>query len=117
MLCPGLRYLKCPACFLQLLFDALHPSSTAAGAQLFPPLPPEEERPEPPPDWLVTALNRALQEALGLTLFGYDLVREEGSGQYFLLDVNYFPTYTGYEGVLDDVADSIQLVTQCAVGC
>ena len=54
---------------------------------------------------------------LGLTLFGYDLVREEGSGRYFLLDVNYFPTYTGYEGVLDDVADSIQLITQRAVGC
>jgi len=35
-------------------------------------------------------------------LFGYDLVREEGTSEdkWWILDVNYFPSYTGCEGMM-----------------
>jgi len=33
-----------------------------------------------------------------LTLFGFDLIVEEGSLDYYIVDVNYFPAY---DGVLD----------------
>ena len=97
-----------------LLFDALHPSRTAAGMALFPPLPTKANASAdgaeaaadadtyPPPDWLIAGLNRELQKSLGLTLFGYDLVREEGTSEdkWWILDVNYFPSYTGCEGMM-----------------
>lgn len=98
---------------LLLLFDALHPARTPAGSALFRAhtgdasdtgrVSPSEH----PPDWLIEALNRELQCVLGLTFFGYDLIREEGTGHYWILDVNYFPSYTGCEGAVAAVADSI----------
>ena len=119
---------------LLLLFDALHPSRTPAGAALFQPVqaanagagagagtgaadadataavPAVEAAPPEvlPPAWLIEALNRELQRLLGLTLFGYDLVREEATGDYWILDINYFPSYVGCEGVVDAVADTIE---------
>ena len=105
-----------------LLFDALHPSRTAAGVALFPPLPTTADAStdstvaagktgrQPPPGWLIEGLNRELQKSLGLTLFGYDLVREEGTSEdkWWILDVNYFPSYTGCEGVVDALAETIE---------
>ena len=34
-----------------------------------------------------------LRRALGLSLFGFDVIREEGTGVYYVVDVNYFPSF------------------------
>jgi glutathione synthase/RimK-type ligase-like ATP-grasp enzyme len=36
-----------------------------------------------------------LREQLGLTLLGFDVVLAEGSGEYLVIDVNYFPNFKG----------------------
>ncbi len=98
-----------------LLFDALHPSRTPAGAALFQHLQADDMNlpdhtcsSEQPPDWVIEALNKELQRVLELTFFGYDLVCEESTGEYWILDINYFPSYKGCEGVVDAVADNIE---------
>lgn len=101
-----------------LLFDALHPSRTPAGSALFQQVQADDvdvadhtsstEHLQAPPDWVIEALNKELQRVLGLTLFGYDLVCEESTGEYWILDINYFPSYKGCEGVVDAVADTIE---------
>eukprot|EP01043_Picozoa_sp_COSAG02_P029164 COSAG02_NODE_1802_length_10890_cov_10.379205_2_plen_421_part_00 len=101
-----------------LLFDALHPSRTPAGSALFQQVQADDvdladhtsstEHLQAPPDWVIEALNKELQRVLELTFFGYDLVCEESTGEYWILDINYFPSYTGCEGVIDAVADTIE---------
>jgi len=34
----------------------------------------------------------ALKKKLGLTFFGFDLIIEEGTGNHFIIDLNYFPS-------------------------
>ena len=101
-----------------LLFDALHPYRTAAGAALFqhaqsddtdsPDRASSTEQLQAVPGRVLEALNKELQRVLGLTFFGYDLVCEEGTGDYWILDINYFPSYAGCEGVVAAVADTIE---------
>ncbi|KAL3152451.1 hypothetical protein ABBQ32_001496 [Trebouxia sp. C0010 RCD-2024] len=42
---------------------------------------------------VVQAITKELRKILGLTLFGYDTVVQEGTGVHFIIDVNYFPSY------------------------
>ncbi|KAL3142372.1 hypothetical protein ABBQ38_002708 [Trebouxia sp. C0009 RCD-2024] len=42
---------------------------------------------------VVRAITKELRKILGLTLFGYDTVVQEGTGVHFIIDVNYFPSY------------------------
>ncbi|CAI9553076.1 unnamed protein product, partial [Staurois parvus] len=50
----------------------------------------------PPSDEVVRQVVQGLQEALGMSLFGIDLIVDTQSGRCAVIDVNAFP---GYEGV------------------
>ncbi|XP_030400199.1 inositol-tetrakisphosphate 1-kinase-like [Gopherus evgoodei] len=52
--------------------------------------------PTPPSDNVVCRAVRGLRSALGLSLFGLDLIVEKQTGRCAVIDVNAFP---GYEGV------------------
>ncbi|XP_067412825.1 inositol-tetrakisphosphate 1-kinase-like [Emydura macquarii macquarii] len=52
--------------------------------------------PTPPSDSIVCRAVRGLRSALGLSLFGVDLIVDKQTGQCMAIDVNAFP---GYEGV------------------
>ena len=39
----------------------------------------------------------ALRRALGLTLFGFDVLVEDGTGDHVVVDVNYWPSFSGAE--------------------
>jgi len=47
----------------------------------------------------VTAIASAIAETLNLTLFGFDLLRDSESGQLYIVDLNYFPGYSGVHDV------------------
>lgn len=53
------------------------------------------EPPSPPSHQLASALVRAIGGELGMTLLGIDLVCNARTGIYYVVDVNYFPGYTG----------------------
>lgn len=58
------------------------------------------------PDHLeqISQYTALLRKHLGLTLFGWDLIMEEGSDRLFIIDVNYFPGY--------DEVDFMNLLTE-----
>eukprot|EP00742_Colponemidia_sp_Colp-10_P006857 GILJ01007350.1.p1 GENE.GILJ01007350.1~~GILJ01007350.1.p1 ORF type:complete len:588 (+),score=100.10 GILJ01007350.1:3-1766(+) len=41
----------------------------------------------------VRRIAAAISECMGLTIFGFDLIIEARSGDYLLIDVNYFPSF------------------------
>ena len=41
-------------------------------------------------------VNRKVQMASGMTLFGYDIVVEVQTGCHVIVDLNYFPSYHGF---------------------
>lgn len=51
--------------------------------------------PAPPSRQLALALVRAIGGELGMSLLGIDLVCDVRTGTYYVVDVNYFPGYTG----------------------
>ena len=46
---------------------------------------------------IVQYLSGELNKKLKLSLFGFDLIREAKTGDYYLIDLNYFPGYTGFK--------------------
>ena len=51
--------------------------------------------------------------ALGLRLFGFDVLREVPSGALVLVDVNFFPSYTGVPGVAASIhSELLQIARQ-----
>lgn len=64
------------------------------------------EKTEMPREGFVVELSRALREALGLNLFNFDLIRDAGERDgYLVIDINYLPGYVklpGYETLLMD---------------
>ncbi|KAK1604444.1 hypothetical protein QYE76_028117 [Lolium multiflorum] len=69
---------------------------------------------EMPPPGLVDEVARGLRRALGLHLFNFDMIRGRkaagGAGQYFIIDINYFPGFDklpGYEVALTDFFDEM----------
>ncbi len=53
-------------------------------------------QPAPPLSWL-RRIAGYLRGALGLTLFGFDVVVDACSGDLLVIDVNYFPNYRNSE--------------------
>ncbi|XP_034431925.1 inositol-tetrakisphosphate 1-kinase [Hippoglossus hippoglossus] len=51
---------------------------------------------QPPSDDVIRELSRSLREALGVSLFGIDVIINNQTGQHAVIDINAFP---GYEGV------------------
>ena len=65
-----------------------------------------------PSQELITAIAQRLSKNLGLRLFNFDLISEEGSSkQLYIVDINYFPGYgkmPRYEHVLSDFFVSLK---------
>ncbi|CAI7887583.1 unnamed protein product [Closterium sp. NIES-54] len=61
----------------------------------------QQQQPPLPPLGAVGGFNEAvarraadlLRSALGLTLFGFDVLVQEGTGEHVVVDVNYFPSF------------------------
>uniref|UniRef100_A0ACD5ZKQ5 Uncharacterized protein n=1 Tax=Avena sativa TaxID=4498 RepID=A0ACD5ZKQ5_AVESA len=66
---------------------------------------------EMPPPGFVDEVARGLRQALGLHLFNFDMIRgRKAGGQYFIIDINYFPGFDklpGYEIALTDFFDEM----------
>ena len=45
---------------------------------------------------IVHRVNRKVQAASSMTMFGYDIVVEAGTGAHVIVDLNYFPSYHGF---------------------
>ena len=63
-----------------------------------------------------------LRDQLGLTLLGFDVVLTEGSGEYLVIDVNYFPNFRGGKDTgrwfREAMLDALQKHrSQCNVAC
>eukprot|EP00736_Rhodelphis_marinus_P007773 Rmarinus@m.16770 len=50
---------------------------------------------EDPPDDMVNIMADIIRENLGLTVFGFDIIRETETGKFYIIDINYFPGYRG----------------------
>ena len=48
-----------------------------------------------PPEEVLRALNRGLQEHFGVHLLGFDVITQVETGRYAVVDVNFFPSYKG----------------------
>ncbi|KAI9136402.1 inositol-tetrakisphosphate 1-kinase [Paraphysoderma sedebokerense] len=44
---------------------------------------------------LINDIATGIREKLGITLFGFDLIREVETGRWFVVDLNYFPSFEG----------------------
>lgn len=51
--------------------------------------------PVDPPEDFVHEVARALGQEFGLSLFGFDIIRNSRTGNYGIIDLNYFPGYIG----------------------
>ncbi|XP_028830765.1 inositol-tetrakisphosphate 1-kinase [Denticeps clupeoides] len=63
---------------------------------------------KPPNDDVIRELCRALREALGVSLFGIDIIINNQTGQHAVIDINAFP---GYEGVPEFFTDLLNHIT------
>lgn len=55
----------------------------------------------------IKEITKDLSERLELTLFGYDVVIDSETNQYYIVDVNYFPAYDGVENFQEVLAKAI----------
>jgi len=58
---------------------------------------------------ILHSISKALTEITGLTLFGYDLIRDAETGKYSVIDINFFP---GFEGVPDFETHFLRLLAK-----
>ncbi len=77
----------------------LDPALSDAEAGGAPPMVP----PETPPLDTFRTLARELSAAVGVTLFGFDVVVERGSGALGVVDLNFFPSFRGCENIQRDM--------------
>lgn len=63
---------------------------------------------QPPNDDVIRELSRSLRQALGVSLFGIDVIINNQTGQHAVIDVNAFP---GYEGVPEFFSDLLNHIT------
>ncbi|XP_040831062.1 inositol-tetrakisphosphate 1-kinase [Ochotona curzoniae] len=68
---------------------------------------------ERPNDEVIRALSRALRQALGVSLFGIDIIINNQTGQHAVIDINAFP---GYEGVNEFFTDLLNHITSVLQG-
>lgn len=48
---------------------------------------------------LVQSIARSIGEVANLSLFGFDIIRDNSTGKYAVIDLNFFPSYRGVEGL------------------
>lgn len=63
---------------------------------------------QPPNDDVIRKLSRSLRQALGVSLFGIDVIINNLTGQHAVIDINAFP---GYEGVPEFFSDLLNHIT------
>uniref|UniRef100_A0A1A8H7Q9 Inositol-tetrakisphosphate 1-kinase n=2 Tax=Nothobranchius korthausae TaxID=1143690 RepID=A0A1A8H7Q9_9TELE len=67
---------------------------------------------EPPNDDVIRELCRLLREALGVSLFGIDVIINNQTGQHAVIDINAFPGYEGVPEFFNDLLNHITSVLQ-----
>jgi inositol-1,3,4-trisphosphate 5/6-kinase/inositol-tetrakisphosphate 1-kinase len=83
-----------------IFFDSQHPLDTQIEKyKNFIDKPIEEESNElqPPSYETLLKISKAISSALGLSLFGFDVITQVKTGYHAVIDVNYFPDYGGVE--------------------
>ena len=60
-----------------------------------------------PDDDIVQVITERLSECLGLEIFGYDLIQNVDTGEWAVIDVNYFPDFRGAEGFHQALCDLV----------
>ncbi|XP_031574662.1 inositol-tetrakisphosphate 1-kinase-like [Actinia tenebrosa] len=63
----------------------------------------------PTDEVVVAKIVNKLQNELGLSMFGIDIVIEKGTSNHVVIDINYFP---GYEGAPSFPADMVNYINQ-----
>uniref|UniRef100_A0A4W6FCU5 Inositol-tetrakisphosphate 1-kinase n=1 Tax=Lates calcarifer TaxID=8187 RepID=A0A4W6FCU5_LATCA len=67
---------------------------------------------QPPNDDVIRELSRSLREALGVSLFGIDVIINNQTGQHAVIDINAFPGYEGVPEFFNDLLNHISSVLQ-----
>lgn len=67
---------------------------------------------QPPSDDVIRELSRSLREALGVSLFGIDVIINNQTGQHSVIDINAFPGYEGVPEFFNDLLNHISSVLQ-----
>ncbi|XP_067848038.1 inositol-tetrakisphosphate 1-kinase [Heptranchias perlo] len=66
----------------------------------------------PPSDEVIRKISRTLREALGISLFGIDVIINNQTGQHAVIDINAFPGYEGVPEFFAELINHIQVVLQ-----
>ncbi|KAM9340983.1 inositol-tetrakisphosphate 1-kinase-like [Symphorus nematophorus] len=67
---------------------------------------------QPPSDDVIRELSRSLRQALGVSLFGIDVIINNLTGQHAVIDINAFPGYEGVPEFFNDLLNHITSVLQ-----
>ncbi|XP_017274652.1 inositol-tetrakisphosphate 1-kinase isoform X1 [Kryptolebias marmoratus] len=67
---------------------------------------------QPPSDDVIRELSRSLRQALGVSLFGIDVIINNQTGQHAVIDINAFPGYEGVPEFFNDLLNHISGVLQ-----
>ncbi|XP_013869086.1 inositol-tetrakisphosphate 1-kinase isoform X1 [Austrofundulus limnaeus] len=67
---------------------------------------------QPPNDDVIRELSRSLRQALGVSLFGIDVIINNQTGQHAVIDINAFPGYEGVPEFFNDLLNHISSVLQ-----
>ncbi|XP_045417755.1 inositol-tetrakisphosphate 1-kinase isoform X3 [Lemur catta] len=67
---------------------------------------------ERPSDEVIRELSRALRQALGVSLFGIDIIINNQTGQHAVIDINAFPGYEGVSEFFTDLLNHIATILQ-----
>ncbi|XP_035598864.1 inositol-tetrakisphosphate 1-kinase-like [Oncorhynchus keta] len=67
---------------------------------------------QPPSDDVIRELSRSLRQALGVSLFGIDVIINNLTGQHAVIDINAFPGYEGVPEFFNDLLTHITSVLQ-----
>ncbi|XP_062494116.1 inositol-tetrakisphosphate 1-kinase isoform X6 [Pezoporus occidentalis] len=67
---------------------------------------------ERPNDDVIREISKALRQALGVSLFGIDIIINNQTGQHAVIDINAFPGYEGVSEFFTDLLNHIAAVLQ-----
>ncbi|KAM4662953.1 inositol-tetrakisphosphate 1-kinase [Discoglossus pictus] len=67
---------------------------------------------ERPSDDVIRAVSKALRQALGISLFGIDIIINNKTGQHAVIDINAFPGYEGVPEFFNDLLNHITTLLQ-----
>ncbi|XP_060612455.2 inositol-tetrakisphosphate 1-kinase isoform X1 [Anolis sagrei] len=67
---------------------------------------------ERPNDDVIRSISKTLRQALGISLFGIDIIINNQTGQHAVIDINAFPGYEGVSEFFTDLLNHIAAVLQ-----